>query len=64
MQREPWLQTPQQHKRITHRVQKFGENPFILGWFMFWKLQFPSKFVLHQKFKFAHLLFQEGEKKQ
>lgn len=30
---------------------------------MFWKLQFPSKYVLHQKFKFAHLhYYKKGRK--
>lgn len=44
-------------------MQKRRENPFVSGQFTFWKSQFPSKFVLHQKFKFAHLFyFKRGRK--
>lgn len=60
---EVCLQTPQQQKSITCYVQNHGENPFVLGQFTFWRLQFPSKFVLHQKFNFTHLFyFKTGRK--
>lgn len=61
---EVWLQTPQQQKSITCYVQKHGENPFVLGQFTSWKVQFPSKFALHQKFNFTHLFyFKMGRKR-
>jgi len=60
---EPWLQTPQQRKHITCRVRKHGAHCFVLGQFTFWKSQFPSKLVLRQKPKFAHLFcFKRGRK--
>lgn len=59
------LQTPQQQKSVTCYMQKHGENPFVLGQFTFWRVQFPSKFALHQKFNFTCLFyFKEEEETQ